>query len=401
MDAADSSRVMWLSGPAGGGKTAIMKTIAERSANRSVKTVNFFFFRKDSTRNSSQPIISTLLYQLFQLYPEFPDAIAKIFTAHPRILDTSIAEQCKLISALSPMIRQSLPADAPIVLLVDGLDECDVDAERSQRDILRALEDLVTEDASPFRLLIASRHEAHIQMTFNQLSSHAQTIFLDEEYAPEDDIRRFVTDEFDTVKASHRNASSLKDDWPPSADIEDIVRKSSGQFIYAATVMRHISRPSTVPTLSLEQIQGIVPATNNSPLADLDSVYTFMLSRASDEDTMRNILAADILLKSLILLYSDMMTITDVLQYYDSRYRQSSVESCVSELSAIMELTPSGDLKFYHASLPDFLADQTRSGEYWLDADAFRTAFLVSLWEKPTMQHGMLYSVRILQFISE
>ncbi|KAF5317665.1 hypothetical protein D9619_012512 [Psilocybe cf. subviscida] len=62
MDAAGSNRIMWLTGPAGRGKTAIMKTIAERSANRGVQTVNFFFFsrrfhqKQRSARSSDSPL---------------------------------------------------------------------------------------------------------------------------------------------------------------------------------------------------------------------------------------------------------------------------------------------------------------------------------------------------------
>ncbi|KAF5319352.1 hypothetical protein D9619_008426 [Psilocybe cf. subviscida] len=159
MDNTGGNCILWLSGPAGGGKTAIMKTIAERSTTRGIHTVNFFFFRGDSSRKSARPVVPTLLYQLMQLYPHLTETVAAIFATHPRILDTSITEQCRLISTLATTIRQSSLTGTPIVLLIDALDECDVDAERSQGDILRALQRLVFEDNSPFRLLIASRPE--------------------------------------------------------------------------------------------------------------------------------------------------------------------------------------------------------------------------------------------------
>ncbi|KAF5321904.1 hypothetical protein D9619_001833 [Psilocybe cf. subviscida] len=350
MDATKSDRILWLSGPAGGGKTAIMKTITERAASRGVKTVNFFFFRGDSTRNSIQPVVPTLLYQLFEFYPTFgSQAVAEILSTRPRIFDGSIAQQCKLISELTPIIRQSSPAGTPIVLLIDGLDECDVYAEQSQGDILRALEGLLKDNDSPFRLLIASRPEARIKMTFNQLSSHAQTIFLDEQYSPEDDIRRFVTAEFDRIKLSHPSARSLPHDWPLFSDAEGIVRKSSGQFIFAATVMRYIAHASTVPSLSLERVKGIVPSGKNSPFAHLDSIYTFILSQVDDLDA------------TLIMFF---LSIAEpgyplkCLSDYNPHYTDALVESCASELSAIVQLTYGGVLKFYHASLPDFLVDQ-------------------------------------------
>ncbi|KAF5321914.1 hypothetical protein D9619_001836 [Psilocybe cf. subviscida] len=376
MDDAESDRILWLSGPAGGGKTAIMKTIIEHAADRGVHTINFFFFRGDSTRNSIQPVVSTLLYQLFHLYPSAVEAVTKIFSTHQRILDGSIAQQLKLISATTPTIRQSSPAGARILLLFDGLDECDVDAERSQGDFLHALEGLLMEDDSPFRLLVASRPEARIKMAFNQLSLDAQTIFLDGQYSPEKDIRRFVTAEFDRIKVSHPSARSLPRDWPLTSDVEGIVTKSSGQFIFAATVMRYIAHASTVPSLSLERVKGIVPNGKNSPFAHLDSVYTFILSQVDDLDATLAMFSLSIAEPNFSL---------KCLCDYNPRYTHALVESCASELSAIVQLSPEGVLDFYHASLPDFFVDQARSGKYWIDIDVFREKMLIAFWEKPTV----------------
>lgn len=386
-----SDRILWLSGPAGAGKTAIVKTIAERSNDKGLYTISFFFFRGDSTRNTAQPLVPTLLYQLFQLFPPLLGAADEIFYTHPRILDASIAEQCKLISRLSPIIRQSLPAKTQILLLLDGLDECSDDGWRSQGDILCALESLVKEDDSLFQLLIASRPEAHIQMTFNQLISQTQSIFLDEQYRPEKDIQLFVTAEFNRIKASHPSARSLPGDWPAPSDIDMIVTKSSGQFMYAATVMRYLADASTVPSLSLERVKGIVPASNTSPFIHLDSVYAFILSRVDDTVAARDLLSMALLQRSppgslqRNRLITGGPSLQKLLYHYNSRYSQALLESCVSKLSAVVQLTAGGNLKFYHASLIDFLQDQARSGTYWIDVDAFRAEVVVALWDKPTI----------------
>lgn len=388
MDSTEVHRILWICGPAGGGKTAIMKTIIERSTTRDAHIVSFFFFRGDSTRKSAQPLVATLIYQLLQLDSALSEAIAERFSTHPLILGTSITEQCKLISMLAPTIRQSSP-NTRIILLIDGLDECDVDAERSQREIVCALERLVMENDSPFRLLVTSRREAHIQMTFNQLPSPARTIFLNDEYLPEKDVWVFVTAEFDKIKVSHPLASSLPKHWPVPSDVENVVKKSSGQFIYAATVMRYISHPSTVPTLSLERVMGIVPPVNNSPFTNLDNIYTFILDRANDEDATRDILSMHMLV---------MLTPTsmDLLAWYNSRYTKALVESCVSQLSAIVTFYKHGNFRFYHASLDDFLRDRGRSGRYWVDIDAFRAKVLAVLWRKHIIDNtgdGDLFSL--------
>lgn len=389
MNDINGHRLLWLSGPAGGGKTAIMKTIAERSATQRVRTINFFFFRGDSTRNSIHSVVATLLYQLFEIYPAATEAIAHAISMRPRVLDGSIAQQCKLISALFPIIRP-LSSSARIVILIDGLDECDLEAERSQGDILRGLERLAVENESPFRLLLASRPEAHIRMAFNQLPSQTFSIFLDEEYSPEKDVQLFVDAEFDKIKASHPSASLLPSDWPLVTDVREIVAKSSGQFIYAATVMRYIAHASTVPSLSLERVKGIAPIGSNSPFAHIDSIYTFILSRTDDPNTTHEILSLHFLKMSTRLNSFWAMSLPDFMFDFSPRYNPPLMQSCISELSAIVHFKY-GILKFYHASLADFLFDKTRSGKFWIDLDAFVEKVLVEIWEKPLISSSMLY----------
>ena len=71
---------MWLRRLAGAGKTAIIKTIAERAKERDVKTANFFFIRGHHTRNYAQPLVATLVYRIIQLYPAARNVVATILS---------------------------------------------------------------------------------------------------------------------------------------------------------------------------------------------------------------------------------------------------------------------------------------------------------------------------------
>lgn len=73
-----------------------------------------------------------------------------------------------------------------------------------------------------------------------------------------------------------------------------------------------------------------------------------------------------------------------LLDHYNSRNSRAVMESCISQLSAIVQLTEDGGINFYHASLTDFLVDPDRSGIYWVDVDAFRVKLLIGLWEQPS-----------------
>jgi ABC-type iron transport system FetAB ATPase subunit len=75
--------VLWLNGPAGAGKSAIMQTIAELCALEGILAGSFFFARTAPERNNPSRFIATIAYQLLQAFP----AIQK------RVVDAIEADQ--------------------------------------------------------------------------------------------------------------------------------------------------------------------------------------------------------------------------------------------------------------------------------------------------------------------
>ncbi|KAF5310022.1 hypothetical protein D9619_010284 [Psilocybe cf. subviscida] len=394
-DAKDNTipNMMWLSGPAGAGKSAIVQTIAERCKERNVLAANFFFFRADPTRSAAQALVATLLYQIVKASPVARQAIETVLSEDPLLFGASIQDQFNLLrlSGSPPLhhIPPSLesPARRPIVLLIDGLDECDSERKLSQRQIIQALEHLLMQNDSPFLVLVASRAEPQLCMAFKQLGFPIKSIFLDDQYAPERDIRTFVTGEFKKIKKSHDLAHTLGDSWPSVNNVEAIVRKSSGQFIFAATVMRFLSNSSASPMLSLEIVLGIVPIGKNSPFSQLDAVYTYILSQADNQEVVKDLLSAQLLHNTFNrdnrVLQPIILPIKTILSTYNpARYGRALItNSCASELTAILQFQ-GNQLKFYHASFTDFLENKSRSGEYHIDIGAFGAKILPALWMK-------------------
>ncbi|KAF5309386.1 hypothetical protein D9619_012290 [Psilocybe cf. subviscida] len=293
MDGKDSGkgpgRMLWLSGPAGAGKSAIMQTLAQRCQNRGKHVANFFFFRNDMTRNHAQPLVATLAYQLRAFYPALNNLLGDCLMATPLICKASISEQFRrLISSPIHTVQNSSSIPQPIIIIIDGLDECS--NKREQEQVLAALHSLVENDESRFHVVVASRAEPHIAMSVNKLGASVVTISLDDNYQPQDDIRRFVIAKFDEIKQAHCLAHMLDKHWPTPKDIDAIIEKSSGQFIYAATVMRFIESSGASPSLSLLTIQGILLDVNHNPYAQLDAVYSHILSQSHNIKAIKFIL---------------------------------------------------------------------------------------------------------------
>ncbi|KAF5312189.1 hypothetical protein D9619_002448 [Psilocybe cf. subviscida] len=361
-----TSRMMWLSGPAGAGKSAIFQTVAERCRNRGRHAANFFFFRGDSTRNFAQPLVATLVYQLRCFYPALDERLADCLTATPLICGASTEDQfIQLISEPIQTVLRPPLIWRPIILIIDGLDECN--DMRKQEEIVVALHALVKDETSPFRVLVASRAEHHLVMAFNKLGASVESLFLDNEYRPQDDIRRFVFAKFDEIKRVHSLAHTLGEHWPAQADIDKITDKSSGQFIYAATAMRFIQYSPASPALSLLTIHGIQPSSYHSPFAQLDMVYSYIFSKSSDIRRVKLVLGAYFIIERGVPPSDRGQTLGALLR----DIAMIEIQSTLADLVAIIKVADADcvELVFYHASLSDYLKDKSRSEIFYVDVE--------------------------------
>lgn len=149
--------MLWLSGPAGAGKTAIMQTVAERCDERGVLHANFFYFRADSSRSHTTPFIATLMHQIIQLYPAVGPALAAALACNALLFQTGPKQQAGTLMHLPfTTVQQPSSVHRPIVLLIDGLYECDSEYKVAQQQLLDII---LTKKALPYRVVVASRVE--------------------------------------------------------------------------------------------------------------------------------------------------------------------------------------------------------------------------------------------------
>jgi hypothetical protein len=80
---------------------------------------------------------------------------------------------------------------------------------------------------------------------------------LDDSYEPDTDIRIFLTSKFDEIKQHHPLKHHLPASWPSDLDMDCLVQKASGQFIYASTVMKFVESRRHRPTERLKVIFGL------------------------------------------------------------------------------------------------------------------------------------------------
>ena len=146
----------------------------------------------------------------------------------------------------------------------------------TQKLILQLLFKSITVHKLPLRFLIGSRPESHIRTTFDQESLYTITrrVVLDETFDPKRDILVFLQDGFAKICAENPILSHVKQPWPEEGIIDLLVHRSSGQFIYAATVLKFVGADFCSPTKQL----ALVLKHDPTAFSDLDQLYTQILS---------------------------------------------------------------------------------------------------------------------------
>ncbi|PPQ69539.1 hypothetical protein CVT24_001469 [Panaeolus cyanescens] len=298
-----SAQTVWLHGPAGGGKSAIVQTVSEE-LHRTNHLAGAFFFSyivRDDHRHHEKRLITTLAFQLAQNVPAVQPYIQRAIERNLAVFDLSLEEQLDLL-ILQPFRQlrsestnhQALLDELPRTFVVDGLDECgDLEAQERVLDVLHRM--VYNRDAHPFLVIITSCPETHIKAWFDKhaVLPYMNAINLRQSFeSSNSDIKVFFEDEFADIVQFHPFKGHLPADWPHRELITELVRRSSGQFMYATAVTKFIRNPKGVPSERLEYILNAVTAkpSSRNPLVDLDSRHTVILQKAEYLEEFKNLM---------------------------------------------------------------------------------------------------------------
>ncbi|KAM6492901.1 hypothetical protein JOM56_011035 [Amanita muscaria] len=349
-------QILWLHGPAGVGKSAIAQTISN-SYDRDKIGATFFFFRSDSIRNDGNRLFPTLSWQLALSVPIVKDLISISLEEYPDLPTKALEVQFNKLIA-QPFLTisggESAASTYMRVIIIDGLDECS-DAKLQER-ILRIITDAVTNARFPLRFVISSRPEAHIQDLFDQFQYPTLRIDL----ATVDDAFRDIETylKFEFARIAVEQQLDVKT-WPVQGTMDTLVSNSSGQFVYASTVMKYIGDKYESAVAQLDVILGLKPSIGKSPFSELDALYTEILQRQSDQNFLKAFLPV-LVARSMLAGVRDGKLHEDDAMLLGLEERQ--LHRKLRGMCSILKFEPFLDV--HHKSFLDFLDDSSRSGEY-------------------------------------
>ena len=364
-----TSSFFWLYGSAGAGKTAILQAIAEFLSSPPESYDNFggsfFFSRGKKGRDEGHFLFSTIAYQLAMKVPGLRQHVNHIMVLDPTLHTKSMDTQLRTLIIDAFQHLSPLP-QRPYLVIIDGLDECNDTA--TQQLILRLLCETIAVHKLPLRFLIGSRPESHIRESFDQESLFTVTrrVVLDETFDPGRDIQVFLQDGFANICAKNSILSHVEQPWPGEGVIDLLVQRSSGQFIYAATVLKFVGTDFCSPTKQL----ALVLKPDPTAFSDIDQLYTQILSVYPSAVNIVQVLG--------IIIACDKNYSPNVIEDILGM-EEGELKLVLRGLSSLMEDENDENEEcssyvipvFTHASFSDYLFDSSRSGPFHVNRQEY------------------------------
>ncbi|KAF9524202.1 hypothetical protein CPB83DRAFT_774118, partial [Crepidotus variabilis] len=399
-DLSAPSKILWLSGAAGAGKSAVAQTICEglKQDNRFVE-VDFFFSRTSTGRNNAAFLFITLCYQLAIAIPLLRQCIEVILKDNPTLVTkTSDIQLQKLI--IEPLLSIAIEArPRNCVIIIDGLDECENEA--TQRRLIQEFISAYQNIDFPIRLIITSRPDPWIRENFKKGGPLIYAITLEHTDEANDDIRAYFLNGFEEIRQRTPSTHGQDTGWPSKNQINLLVYRASGQFIYAATVLKFCGDPDFSPPEQLRLILSTPQHASSprNPLAELDALYLQIMASVPDKQRTLDVLGALIAVLNvtsgksggvsllaklpassfnggeLLDIVEDLLPIAPGASYIALRRLHALVR--VPEYAETSRNAPSDPsvtanpdlgrlIKFHHQTFPEFLVDPKRSEGYWI-----------------------------------
>ncbi len=381
-------RMLWLHGPAGVGKSAIVQSLAEGLAEVS-KLGATLFFSGPNGRDNPANVLPTIAYQLAVRIPLYKEYLRERMIEDPKLLEKDMVYQFDIL-IVKPFTNLSFAAGRETwAILLDGLDECN--GEEAQTLIVTLISWFSHRSpTTPLVWLIASRPEAHLQLGF---ASYGIKGSFEEHDVPANsddacrDVEKFLRAKFEEIRQKYKDLIPVGAPWPVEQDITKISSTSSGLFAFAKTVVRYIDDPHVCdPITQLATVVSVTGGLAPGSLSALHALYFAILEGIPKAmmPILKLLLHLHTIKGPLAILSGDgtsnsgddeplvfMATLFDL--------QQHTVYAVLRKLHSVIWVPPLEEsgrqgIKFYHASFPDYL--KTLSGDYQYNA----TDLTTKLW---------------------
>ncbi|KAJ7144278.1 hypothetical protein C8R44DRAFT_759693 [Mycena epipterygia] len=392
VDMGPESTFLWLHGSAGVGKSAIAQMFAGECHRQRRLGGSFFFRRGHQKRGTWHGLITTIAYQLAHSVPEFLLPLQQAVDSDKLVVGRAMAVQFQRL-LVEPFNHTPALQIIPVIVL-DGLDECE--DHKVQQQILCLFIGAIRDHKLPIRIIVTSRPEPHLRdiLEAKQTLTICRPLALSADESAYDDIRTYLREEFSRIHSDYwARGLYLGDRWPAPDALDHLVRKSSGIFIYATTVIRFVDDEYSHPADRLASVLSLDPL-STAPFDDLYTEILSVLPQESEQLRILHVIWRGTIPNGLLL---DQEEIDMVLEL-----RPGTGRLVLHALHSLFHVPirprfqAGYSIGVLHASLPDYLGDSRRSkgwcvSEEWLASDYLHCLIRVLSAPPPTDSARTVY----------
>ena len=312
--------------------------------------------------------VPTICYQLARNITAFRAPLAAAIEKDPAVFSKSVRAQFEALIA-KPLVQLSDKGSLlGKIIMIDAVDECG--NSEAQLEILSIIVSACQSPDFPLSFLVSGRPEYALMSFFNREAANSITLHYNlhtDAREVDRDIEMYLRSRFEDIRQNHPAISSSLTNWPSDSVIELLVRKASGQFIYASSVMKFIENARQNPVDQLDRILGLKSQGNEAPLASLDALYSHLLLSVHDWESVAPVFR--FLLRNFQA--PKPSTLSDAATSLNLELEE--MQAILSDLHSIMYVPPANqpdeEIRLYHASFADFLRDQSRAGPFYIDME--------------------------------
>ncbi|THH05200.1 hypothetical protein EW145_g4969 [Phellinidium pouzarii] len=357
MQWADSdSKLFWLHGLAGSGKSTIANSVAHIFNQQNRLSGCFFCKRDDPECRTPKNVLPTLAYYLAKWHHVYRRAVLSVLQGddQPK-LTQSLQWQFDLLIkqplASWPVTPESLPPK-PLIIVIDALDECE-DADQSWTELSQLLTRLA--GASPWiKVFITSRSLPEFQRVFLQHENDYKTLNISSDIVEED----VQEDLLQYTRLCAEKLSYEKDYLLSEEQIKSFTDKASGLFIWISTVFRFINSQNDI-NWAIEKI--LSQAALDGQIEGLNQMYTTVIRSLHGGPRNAELLKA--VLGVIVCTSKNTPLPEDALAYFLPQGEQGvgldSVKHTITSLHAVLyrDLSKGGVIRVCHPSFLDFISN--------------------------------------------
>ena len=350
----DPKQIYFLSGAAGLGKSSIahqLCTLLDSLEQRSLGA-SFFFVRGGGDLESTRLFFSTLAYQLSTSQPQLRSRIISAARTHHERGDRQQMRHAFEDLVRTPLLGAPIGEQGPIVLVVDGLDEC------QEREMVPPLLGFLIELARKLpwlQVFVTSRPEPHVLTTFASPEATAMVHHrsLDDTVdAWGNDVKRYLEETISKIPSYTQFVRDHPDDF------ERLVERAGGIFIYARIAVNFLDIYRDDPGESF----SLILSSLGVGVEPLDALYLRVLQSAFPQNYLRASSRRHSILRSFltsIALLQEHQPPEAIALIWDGLTR-GDVVTMIDRLRSVLLVGTNGAVRPVHATLAEFLLDDTR-----------------------------------------